>query len=332
MAPTRIADVIVPSVFNPYVVQRSMELSALVAAGIISNNPELDALATAGGRTVNMPFWNDLTGDDEVLSDTTALTPQNITSDQDVAALQLRGKAWAANDLAAALSGDDPMGQIANLVAAFWARKRQKVLLATLRGAFAAANMTGNVHDIATANEAASVTNSFTAETFIDAKGKLGDAADDNLSAIAVHSATFRSLEKQDLIEFVQPSTPGPLQATGVPTYQGRRVIVDDGMPVVNVAGTPAYNEYTSYLFGPGAIGLGNGAAPVPTETDRDSLAGDDILINRQHFLLHPRGVKWQGSPVGAAPSNAELETGTNWTRVYDTKNVRIVAFRHQVL
>lgn len=326
MAPTRIADVIVPEVFNPYVVQRSTQLSALAQAGIISNNPELDVLATSGGRTINMPFWEDLVGDDEVLSDTTALTPQNITTDQDVAALLMRGKAWAANDLAAALAGEDPMGQIANLVASFWARKRQQVLLAMLTGVFASASMGTNVHDVATTAEAPSATNSFTAETFIDAAGKLGDA-DEMLTAIAVHSATLRSLQKQDLIEFEQDS-----QGARFQTYQGKFVIVDDSMPFVDVVGTPTYREYTSFIFGQGAIGLGNGAAPVPTETDRDSLAGDDILINRQHFLLHPRGVAWTGVPAGAAPSNAELGTGTNWLRVYDPKNIRIVAFKHQVL
>ena len=66
---TKISDVIVPEVFNPYVVQRTMELSALYNSGIIANNSELDELARAGGKTINMPYWNDLTGDDEVLSD-----------------------------------------------------------------------------------------------------------------------------------------------------------------------------------------------------------------------------------------------------------------------
>src|SRR5699024_12734179 len=68
---------------------------------------------------------------------------------------------------------------------------------------------------------------------------------------------------------------------------------------------------FTSYIFGAGACGLGNGGAPVPTETDRDSLQGDDILINRQHFLLHPRGVKFTDAEVvGSSPTNTELEIG----------------------
>ena len=100
---TKILDVIVPEVFNPCVVQRIMELFALYNSGIIENNEELDKLALAGGKTINMPYWNDLTGDDEVLSDSAALTPAKITSGQDVAVLFMRGKAWSANDLAKAL-------------------------------------------------------------------------------------------------------------------------------------------------------------------------------------------------------------------------------------
>ena len=62
---------------------------------------------------------------------------------------------------------------------------------------------------------------------------------------------------------------------------------------------------------------------------------GVDYLINRQHFLLHPRGVAWtdavvtQDTPMN--PSNEDLANGANWTRVYEAKNVRIVAFKHKL-
>jgi len=140
MAKTQISDVIVPEVFNPYVVQRTMELSALYNSGIISNNPELDRLASSGGTTINMPYWEDLNGDDEVLSDDGALTPAKITAGQDIAVLLMRGKAWSANDLAKALSGDDPMAAIGDLVAEYWARRMQATAIKLLDGAFAASN------------------------------------------------------------------------------------------------------------------------------------------------------------------------------------------------
>ncbi|MCM1564918.1 MAG: major capsid protein [Dehalobacter sp.] len=317
MPVTQIADVIVPEVFNPYVIQRSMELSALAQSGIISNSPELDALARGGGKLINMPYWNDLSGDDEVLSDSGALTPAKITAGQDQAALFLRGKAWSVNDLAHILAGSDPMAAIGDLVATYWARKRQTLLFAMLKGVFAAASMSGNVHDISAGAGSTAV---ISGEAFLDAKQKLGDASDD-LTAVSMHSATFTTLQKQNLIEFI-PDSEAKVQ---IPIYMGRRVIVDDGHPVAD-------GVYTSYLFGPGAIGLGNGMAKVPTETDRDSLAGEDILINRQSFVLHPRGVKFNAASVaGSSPSNAECEMAANWTRVYENKAVRIVKFIYKL-
>src|SRR5690606_31487548 len=97
---TKISDVIVPEVFNPYVIQRSMELSALYQSGIVANTAEFDRLANSDGTRVHMPDGEDVTGDDEGLSDQAALTPGKITAGQDVARRQARGCAWGVNDLA----------------------------------------------------------------------------------------------------------------------------------------------------------------------------------------------------------------------------------------
>lgn len=318
MGKTQISDVIVPEVFNQYVIERTAELSALVQSGIIIPDPQLDVLAQSGGKIINMPFWQDLSGDDEVLSDTTPLETDKITAAQDQAVLLMRGKAWKTNDLAKALSGDDPMKAIGDLVAAYWARRQQVTLLSILKGVFGATStkMTGNTLDITakTGNDSA-----FTGSTFLDASYKLGDA-EEKLTAVAVHSSVYANLRKQNLIEYLLDSNNAK-----IPTYMGKRVIVDDGLPVSG-------DTFTSYIFGEGAIGLGNGSAPVPTEMDRDALAGDDILINRQHFLLHPRGVKFTNKTVsGSSPTNTELSTGGNWERVYEPKNVRIVQFKHKL-
>ena len=54
------------------------------------------------------------------------------------------------------------------------------------------------------------------------------------------------------------------------------------------------------------------------------------MLINRRRYILHPRGVKFNSAAVaGDTPTNAELENGANWTRVFENKNVRIVAVDH---
>lgn len=316
MPKTRIADVIVPEVFNPYVVQRTMELSALYQSGIISHNPELDALAASGGKTINMPYWEDLNGDDEVLSDDGALTPEKITAGQDVAVLLMRGKAWSANDLAKALSGSDPMKAIGDLTAAYWSRRMQAVLIAILNGSFSADNMVDKTLDI---SEKTGGAEKIEGISFIDALQKMGDAKE-LLTATTMHSATEAQLRKNNLIETIPDSEGRPVKY-----FQEKRVIIDDGCPV------SGGDTFTTYLFGKGAIGLGNGNPPVPTETDRDSLAGDDILINRKHYILHPRGIKWKGTAGGASPTNTELSTGTNWERVYEPKAIRIVKFVHKL-
>lgn len=361
---TKIADVIVPEIFTPYVIEKTAEKSKILTSGIATQNAKLNELVTAGGLTMNMPFWQDLAGDDEVLNDNRALTPGKITASADVAALLMRGKAWGANDLAGALAGDDPMNAIADRVADYWARREQKTLVAALTGIFAAASMANHILNQSSTPISGNVV--------LDGKQLLGDSAD-KLQALLMHSAVFTKLQKDNLIQYV--STVGPdKSAIAIPTYLGYNIVVDDGMPteqkykastdtsvvagknyytydsstgaytkVTTPTGNPStssyyeedYIEYTTYLFAKGVIARGEGTPVsfVNTETDRDSLAGEDYLINRRAFVLHMFGVKWVGQPSTGeqTPTNADLATGTNWLRVYEDKNIGVVAIKHTI-
>lgn len=323
MAHTKLSNIIVPEVFQPYMVNRTMELSAFVQSGIISNNPEFDRLASQAASTIQMPFYEDLTGASEQIIEDADLTAKNITTKKDVAPIIRRAAMWGATDLSAAMSGKDPMKAIADLVAAFWARDLQKELLAILAGVFSASDnsMTGHVLDISgeTGNAA-----KWSANAFIDAQQLLGDAKA-QLKAVCMHSAVEAALRKQQLIQTVQPATD-----VSFSTYQGKRVIIDDGCPVSS-------GVYTTYLFGEGALALGNGNPEgfVPVEIDRDKKKGSgvDYLINRKTYILHPRGIKFTGTAMtnSEGPSRVELATDTNWSRVYEAKQIRMVAFKHKV-
>jgi hypothetical protein len=334
MAKTGIADIIVPSVFENYVIERTAELSAFVQCGIIEHDPVFDALAASGGRTVEMPFWKDLTATRQLLSDSASLTVNKITSDKDIARIHNDAQAWSVNFLAKVISGDDPMQAIVDLVGGYWARTDQGLLVSSLKGIFAAGSMSGNLLAIHS-ESIAGVTDAtrLTGTTFVDACLKLGDRAD-RLTAVAMHSATEAALRKLDLIDFI-PDSEGKAQ---IRTFQGRRVIVDDNLPVR--AGSTNGQVYTTYLFGPGAFA--RGAAPLSgeplegghgtegVEWFRDAPASDTALVNRRRYILHPRGVKFNSAAVaGDSPTNAELETASNWTRVFENKNVRIVAVTH---
>lgn len=318
-AATLIEHIVEPDVFAAYVIERTAELSALWSSGIVAPVPELGIPDTPyrGGRILNMPFWQDLTGEDEVLDDSTALTPAGITTAQDVCRALFRGRAWSANDLAGTVAGDDPMAAIGNLVAAWWARRMQACLLATLTGVFASSSMSGAIHDISDEDGDKAVIG---AETTLDALQLLGDASS-RLTGFAMHSAAVTKLKKLDLVDVV----PASEQGDEIVSYMGKRIVVDDGLPVTE-------GVYTSYIFGAGAIGYDETLPRVPVETERNALAGDEILVMRRHFVLHPRGVAWQEQVcAGVSPSNAELANGTNWELVYEQKNVRLVQFVHRV-
>lgn len=338
MPGTKLTDIIVPELFNPYVISKTMEKSALVQSGIIVNNIEFDKLASQAAPTVNMPFFEDLTGESEQVIEDVDLANNKIASNKDVAVIIRRAKMWSGTDLAAALAGKDPVEAIASLVAGFWARDMQKELIAILAGIFgtvpagdggtpaAETRLVSNLLDISGSTGAAA---KWTPSAFIDAQQKLGDAKA-MLTAVAMHSAVEAELRKQDLISYIQPSA----GIAEIPTYQGKRVIIDDGCPF---AGSGANIVFTTYLFGEGAVALGNGTPVgfVPTETDRDKKKGSgvDYIINRKTNILHPRGVKFTNEVVAKTegPSRTELSDAKNWSPVYEPKQIRIVAFKHKI-
>ena len=335
MPGTTLQDVIVPELFNPYVVNRTMELSALVQSGIIVNDQEFDRLASQAAPTVNMPFFQALTGESEQVIEGADLADNKIASNKDVAAIIRRAKMWSATDLSAALAGSDPMAAIGTLVARFWERDMQKELIAILNGIFgtipgsgegesavaAVTRLASNLLDISSGTGNAA---KWSGSAFIDAEQRLGDAKA-QLTGIVMHSATEAALKKQNLIETVQPSND-----VGFGTYQGKRVIVDDGCPVAD-------GVYTTYLFGNGAVALGNGnpVGFVPTETDRAKRKGSgvDYLINRKTMILHPRGIAFTNANVAKTegPSRTELADPLNWKPVYEPKQIRVVAFKHKL-
>lgn len=318
---TTLSDVIVPELFTPYVIQRTMELSALFNSGIVERNAEFDRLASEAAPVHTMPFFADLTGDPEDVVEGADLTAAGIESKTDVSTTIRRAKMWSSTDLAAAMAGSDPMKAIGDLVAGFWARSMQKELVSELKGIFASESMADHVLNISGNTGVAA---NISATSFFDALQKMGDAAD-TLTAVAMHSATKTYLMKQNLITTQRDSSDASFDV-----YQGRRVVVDDGCPVAD-------GVYTTYLFGERAVafGEGNPVGFVPTETTRDPKKGSgvDYLINRHTFILHPRGIKWTNKTRAHAEtvSRKELEDGTNWERAYESKAIRVVALVHKI-
>ena len=336
MATTRLSDVIYGPMFVPTVVDKTTTTSVLRQSGIASDDPRITQFAAAPGDLVQMPFWNDLTGNSNASSDDPAqnATPNKISQGQDMARKIRRNNGWQAANLVSSLLAEDPLDVIAGLVANYWTREEQRILILMLNGIFAAATMSGNLLPVA--SEAGGTTPvNMDADVSADAHALLGEQGT-ALVAIAMHSRVFWNLVAANAIVFGEnPANMSPADMlTAVSFYQGKRVLVSDQCP--RVAGATSGFKYTSYLFAAGAIGYADatgtaGGPKVPTEIDSAPAAGNGEGVQtvwyRRHWVMHPRGVSFTGSPASASGvSDAEISTAGNWTRVWDPKNVRLVA------
>lgn len=353
-AETLVADVpVIPEVFVPYSVEETAIKSELISSGILRDDPQfaeranigfdagLTATSRHGGQFTSMPFWQALTGADEVISDTSSLTTGKMTGANEMAVIHNRAKAWSDNDMASIISASNIAEALISLLGAYWAQRIQQMCLSTLVGVFGGAGMAGNLLDVhLTTGGTFTVANYFTLANFIDAKQKLGDAKE-KLTAIIMHSKTEAAAEKEGAIVYVPTNEQGML----IKTYGGKRVIIDDTITVDVETGTDSpSNVYSTYLFAEGAFGYGVGTVDAPirgaaqgstwaAEWARETLAGQNVFVNRRRMIMHPRGFKWANvAMAGISPTNAELATASNWTRVWEAKNVPMVRILHNNL
>ena len=328
------SDVIIPEVFTPYVIEQTTQRDAFLASGVVQHFEELNA--TEGGDFVNVPFWKaNLSGDFEVLSDSSSLTPGKISADKQISVVLHRGRAFEARDLAALAAGSDPMAAIGNKLGAYIANQRQKDLLSTLSGVFGSINANDSnsaFFNLCIDSESGDTPTGLSPKHVAKAKAILGDAGD-KLTAVCIHSKVYYDLVERRLVDYtLAGDTNATATAAGgsiapaysagndsVPTYCGLRVIVSDD---VATTGSGASTEYSSYFFTQGAVASGEQAG-LQMETDRDILAKSDAMSLDLHYCYHPVGTKWGVTTVN--PTRAQLETVGNWSKVYETKNIGIV-------
>lgn len=351
---TKVADIVVPEIFTPYVQQISEQKSRLIQSGAMVMNPSLSAMLSGGGLTFNVPSFKDLDDDTEnIPTDATQDTfahvlsgaainldgsfsalsdsrPKATGTATEIAVRLNRNQSWASAQLAAQLAGADPMASIASRVGEYWAKRQQAALIATMGGIIkdnAANDSADYAVDIAAAGYTEGLT-TFSAEAVIDTLATIGDSAD-GLAMVMMHSVVFSRAQKNNLIDFI-PDSEGRIT---IPTFLGRRVIVDDGMPSgtstwrsSNVAGTSGC--YETWFFGPGAIQFGSLPPPNATAVERSEKAGNgggqEVLYSRQQWILHPVGHAYIGTPANGGPSNAASSNNLNiagsWNRVFSER------------
>lgn len=166
----------------------------------------------------------------------------------------------------------------------------------------------------------------FTMSGYLQGRLKLGDNAD-ALQALVVHSKVEADIDDSESQRCSFQAITGPEGATVMAKYyNGKRLIVSDNVPTATVNG---HTVYSSYLVGLGAFTLGVQSGP---EIVNDKPA--DTLIDRLTYVLNfgtgCMGLSWVGVPTSAdaGATLAEIQTPANWTKVADTKEIRLVEYR----
>lgn len=326
MATVQLADIIDVTVFQDLPAVNSPEKTAFYESGVAVRTPLLDMLANAAGKTAELPFWTDIDAsiDANISSDDPAVlaAAQKITQGEQLSRKAMLNKGLSATDLATELAmGENAMQHIRNRMDTYWTRQWQRRLIATCDGVLAdnvANDSSDMVVDVASESIAGqSAATKFSRSNFTSAAFTLGDAFT-NTGAIAVHSQVYKQMVDADDIDFI-PDSQGQMT---IPTYMGKRVIVDDGMTVT--AGSTDGFKYTTVLFGAGAIGYGEGMPEYPVELQRSENGGNgggvSTLWTRKTQILHPFGFKCTGTPAGDSLTIAELKLAATWDRVVDRK------------
>ena len=337
MAITTISNIITGNepVIASYMTQDSVEKTAFFQSGVLQANSIAGEIARGPSNKASLPFWKPLDASiepnysNDVYSDVAEpLAIETGAMDVRVAYLNV---GFGQADLTQELTSTNPLQSVAARLDAHWQRYGQRRLIATSLGVKAENVANGSGDMVITAP------GGFNASAFIDATMTLGDAiGTGSVAAIAVHSHVYSQMRKEGLIDFTRDN-----ENNSFATYQGSRIVVDDGM---TVTGAGADRVFTSILFGQGAFAYGNGNPVHPLETERQAARGNgggvEVLWSRKTMLIHPLGYSFTSDTVTGNGANdhgkvsaslADLALAANWERVFDRKQVPIAFLETKV-
>lgn len=286
---------------------------------VLTGNPDIRAVFTTqdGTAYARLAMRGLLDGDAVNYDGQTDITATSTKTFEQGVVVVGRAKAWVEKDFSYDITGgQDFMDNVAKQVADYWQDIDQDTLLAILRGVFAMTSTKGvefvkkHTYTVDGPMEATTL-NSATAQACGDHKKKF--------SMIFMHSAVATNLENLNLLTALKyTDKDGVTRDLTLYTWNGKLVIVDDGMPTEQVEDGPTV--YTSYVLGEGTINYEDIGAKVPYEMARDpkTNGGQDTLYTRQRKVFAPFGLSYEkAKQASLSPTDDELADGTNWDLVH---------------
>lgn len=312
-------------IFNSEVFARYMETvprvkqNALLEAGVIRPRNDLKALFAeqSGGNFATVPMYGRIGGTALNYDGTTNITAGKMDTFQQSMIVVGRMMAWEEKDFSKDITGADFMAQIARQTADYWDDVDQQTILSTLKGVFLATTNANGFAAKHTLDISGSSASSVSATSLNDVITQAAGANKGIFSAAIMHSVVANTLENLNLLEYRKyTDNQGIQREIAIADWNGRTVLVDDGVPTETAENA---TKYTTYILGEGAFGYVDCGAATPVETYRDATraGGVDMLINRQRKIFAPAGFSFvQPSTAIMSPSDEQLETGARWAMV----------------
>ena len=316
-------------IFNSEVFGRYLETvprvkqNAFIKAGILRSRADLKTMLTeqTGGNFISVPMTGLIGGDALNYDGSTDITATGLETFMQSMIVVGRAKAWEEKDFSKDITGHDFMEEIASQVANYWDDVDQATILATLKGIFGVTTNGFNTkHTLDIAKDGGSV-GATTLNTAI--QQAVGD--NKNMFTLAImHSEVATNLENLQVLEYLKQTDANGIQrSTGLATWNGRTVLIDDDVPTEVVGqNESAYTAYTTYILGQNAFDYCDCGAAVPNETHRDpkSAGGKEWLITRQRKIFAPKGFSFVQPTVPiVSPTNEQLATAARWTVIKDS-------------
>ena len=286
---------------------------------VLTGNPDIRAVFTTqdGTAYARLAMRGLLDGDAVNYDGQTDITATSTKTFEQGVVVVGRAKAWVEKDFSHDITGGiDFMDNVAQQVAEYWQDVDQDTLLAILRGIFSMTSTKGaefvkkHTFEVDGPMEATTL-NSATAQACGDHKKKF--------SMIFMHSVVSTNLENLNLLTALKyTDKEGVTRDLTLYTWNGKLVIVDDGMPTEQAEG--GSTVYTSYVLGEGTINYEDIGAKVPYEMARDpkTNGGQDTLYTRQRKVFAPFGLSYEkAKQASLSPTDDELADGTNWDLVH---------------
>ena len=299
-------------------------------SGAFASDNRIPKLLAAGSQDFTVPYIMDIDGNLESNYSNTILTdiamPRSIEAGKMKGMVNYLNEGFVEANLTRALTGVEPLREIAKQIEGLWAQQAEIRAVATVEGVLNFDQANGKKLSLDISKSTADATSKFTVDAFIDSESTMARKYQ-GAGAIVVHPKIAAAMRKQNLIEKVTTSADLP----PVEVYNGRVVVISDKGTVI---GAGANAKYVSVLVNQNAFAaesVPNARDLILSATEQTGNGGGHVTLwTRRDMLIHPMGFSFNTSAVltggtkneALSASWSDLTTAANWTITMDAEKI----------